>query len=69
MDKLQELATELHSLRCKNSHIDQCSWEYEDGDWTRPAHEHYLLKAGKLYGTASPDIEGIIEVVKALKGL
>ncbi len=45
------LATAIHSLYCRSSHIDQCGWEYKMihgsnlHDWAQYAHLHYLERA------------------------
>lgn len=71
-----ELATELHNLHCRNSHIDQCGWDYEkayaendEALWTKQhsAHASYL-RWTKNVMEELPNYtpEQIIEVAKGI---
>ena len=48
----QRLAVALHDELCTWNHADGCGWFYEftgkQHDWSRSAHDNYLMKAGRL---------------------
>jgi hypothetical protein len=69
-----EFAVQLHSLKCRSSHMDQCSWEYElvypEIMWTKDysAHKSWSSYAKNLQEELpNYSLEQIIEVLKAIK--
>lgn len=57
----QQLATELHTIRCNWNHTDGCSWLYEDL-WTGYAHAQYLEKAVNILDVT--DLDTALKVIK-----
>ena len=57
----QQLATELHNLRCTWNHTDGCTWFYETvwSDYTRAS---YLKKADNILMVT--DLETALKVLK-----
>lgn len=47
-DYARDLATLIHSKKCRLSHIDQCSWYYENWDDPSRTRAVYLEKAYKM---------------------
>ena len=43
----EQVAEKLHSIRCRASHTDQCSWEHEI-DFTGYEHQKWVKIASKL---------------------
>lgn len=69
----RRLAEELHSMRCRLAHEDQCGWYYEIHkgvhDWSNGwAHGQYLEMADKVMNLL-PDmsVDDILKVAKALR--
>lgn len=64
-----KLAEKLHNRKCSWSHIDGCSWEYQDATkastWREALRERYLNEATTLLGMNLTDeqINTLLETV------
>jgi hypothetical protein len=64
-EDVKEIATLIHDTICKQNHTDQCSWYYDDGDWSTYPRPEYLKKAQSLLEECSKeDIYKLVEIVK-----
>ena len=68
MPNIKELAEILHEHFCSRDHVEQCTWDYEDGYvgklWEQPAHKKWLKIAIKVHKRIDLSLKDIIKCLK-----
>ncbi len=65
-EDIKDFANKLHSLLCNYNHMDQCPWEYENGDWDRLRHQYYFNISQELMSSGAPT-NLILDILKISK--
>lgn len=59
----KQVAIVLHGTLCQSSHVDQCDWHNDPGDWSTPIRQQYIkLSVGLLEEFTQDQIETFLRL-------